>query len=70
MAEVAGHQTRQDRLRVPHYDKPIQIQLSRDEYEAEKNARNDNNQLDTSGESLVQTIKARVSNMFNRIIGR
>ena len=31
MGEAAGHLTRQDRLRVPQYDKPIQIEMSKQE---------------------------------------
>ena len=58
MAEIPGHQTRQDRLRVPHYQKPIQMELLEERSEASSTA---------SG--IVQTIKTRVSNFLTRIVG-
>lgn len=56
---MAGFVTRQDRLRVPYYSKPVQMELQAGD-----------DDLNASQSSIVQSIKSRVSSFVSRLMGR
>ena len=58
--------TREERLRVPHYRKPVLMELE-SEPDMTGRPRADSS---ASGTSLMESIKSGVSNFFSRFIGR
>ena len=58
-AEMMGLQTRQDRLRIPYYEKPVQMDVQ-----------SHGGSVQAASSGIVQSIKTRVSNLFSRLVGR